>query len=89
MATVTRSCAVCGIEWGHKAPCESPSCPCVGTLCGSAEMERAATRWRSRPSVAQSRTMTGHAALDHLERQAWLDMVEARGMVIDLEIEHR
>jgi hypothetical protein len=37
---------------------------------------------------AQSRNMTGSAAIDAIERGAWLELQEARGRVIDLEIEH-
>jgi len=52
-------------------------------------MEAAAAAWRSRPSVAQSRTWAPDDALDHLARQAWLYLQETRGQVIDIEIEHR
>jgi len=81
-------CAVCGVPLACYERCESPSCPCFGTRGGSPEMEAAAASWRTRPSVAAARTLAGSVALDHLERGAWLDMMEARGRVIDLEIEH-
>ena len=38
---------------------------------------------------SQSRTMPGRAALEIIERGAWLDMMAARGRVIDLEVEHK
>ena len=88
MATVT-PCPVCMIPLGHRETCPSPSCPCYGLRSDSIEAETAAERWRSRTSVAQSRTLTGEAALDHLDRQAWLDYQEARGRVLEIEIEHR
>ena len=82
------ACEICGIGLGHYDACPSPSCPCYGLRCG-AEMDAAAERWRSRPSVAAARTLSGDAALEILENRAWLDYEEARGMVIDIEIEHR
>lgn len=56
---------------------------------GTDEMERAAAAWRSRPSVAQSRTWNGDDALEYLDRLATLELMELRGRVIDIEIEHR
>jgi hypothetical protein len=81
-------CEVCGIPLGYRETCPSPSCPCFGLRCG-AEMEAAAERWRSRPSVAQGRAMTGSAALEIMENRAWLELMDLRGITIDLEIEHR
>ena len=78
------ACEVCGIECGYRQPCESPSCPCYRTACCTPEMERAASAWRSRPSVAAARTSDGEAALEHLEMRAWLELW---GAVI--EVEHR
>ena len=82
-------CPVCHIPLGRYESCPSPSCPCVGTRCGSAEMEAAAAAWRSRPSIAAARTLTGQAALEVLERGAWLEQARAYGDVISIEIEHR
>jgi hypothetical protein len=84
-------CEVCGIplSLARRETCPSPACPCFGTRADSIEMELAAERWRSRPSVAQSRTMTGAAALDALEHRAQLDAQRAYGDVIDIRIEHR
>jgi hypothetical protein len=82
-------CPVCQIPLAFSETCPSPSCPCYGMRSGSAEAESAAAAWRSRPSVAAARTMPGRAALEIIERGAWLDMMEARGRVIDVEIEHR
>ena len=82
-------CEVCGIEWGYRNACESPSCPVFGLVPGTDEAETAVERWRSRGSVAQARCMSGDAALSALERQSWLEMTEARGAVIDVLIEHR
>lgn len=78
-------CSVCAIEWGRRQQCQSPSCPCYGTRCGTAEMEAAAAHWRSRPSVAASRSMTGQDAVDVLERDAWLAFLSAAGELYDLE----
>jgi hypothetical protein len=83
-AAVTGECEVCGVPVGVLGTCEIPGCPAYGTRAGSAEMDAAAERWRSRPSVAQARTMTGTDALSHLERRMWIDMW---GAVI--EVEHR
>jgi hypothetical protein len=52
-------------------------------------MEAAAQRWRSRPSVAQHRAMTGEIAYDILERDARLAAQRAYGEVLDILIEHR
>jgi hypothetical protein len=52
-------------------------------------MELAAEQWRSRPIVAQHRTMSGAAALAHLYRMMTLELAAARGTVIDIEVEHR
>lgn len=77
-------CPVCAIPLARYEACPSPACPCFGTRCGSDEMEHAAAAWRSRPS----RAMTGADALAALDRDAWLDMMEVRGRVISIEIEH-
>lgn len=79
---------MCAIPLGRHEACPSPACPCYGTRAGSAEMDAAAQRWRSRPSVAQARTLDGRAALDALERRAWLELTAAYGAVIDVEITH-
>jgi hypothetical protein len=47
-------------------------------------MELAAAAWRSRPSVAQRRMLTGAAALEHLEMRRWLELWGAA-----IEVEHR
>ena len=88
---MTAPCQVCGIPLSvsSREACPSPSCPCYGLRAGSEEMTRAALRWRSRPSVAVSRTLAGEVAYDQLERAAWLAMQEARGELIDIEISHR
>jgi hypothetical protein len=82
-------CPVCGIPLAHRETCPSPGCPCYGLTARSVEAEVAALAWRARPSVAAARTMPGRAALEHLELRALLEMQEARGRVIDVEIEHR
>jgi hypothetical protein len=54
-------------------------------------MGHAAAGWRSRPSMAAGRTMSGVAALDHLDRMLWLEYQRAAGdlITIEIEIEHR
>lgn len=83
-------CTICKIplSYASREVCPSPSCPAFGCAAGSPEMEAAAFRWRSRPSVAQSRTWDGADALAHLEAQSWLDMQEARGELISVMVEH-
>lgn len=81
------ACEVCGIPLGHYETCPSPSCPCYGLRGGSPEMDAAAERWRSRPSVAQARAM-GDDVLAALERDAWLELGRAAGDLIDIEIRH-
>ena len=82
-------CQVCRIPLGHYEACPSPSCPCFGLRAGTAEAELAAERYRRRPSVAQARSMSGTAAVDHLDKLAWLAYMRAAGDLIDVEIQHR
>lgn len=82
-------CQVCRIPLGPFEKCASPSCPCFGTRPGSPEAESAARAWHSRPSVAAARTLSGAAALDHLEMRARLDYLAAVGDLLDVAIEHR
>lgn len=86
MAAV-RECPVCGIGLSHYEVCPSPSCPCYGMRAGSPEAEMAASRHFL--GIPQNRTMPGQAALDHLEMRARSWLMELRGDVIDIEIEHR
>lgn len=89
MTVAIVACPVCGIPLERRRePCPSPACPCYGTVAGSPEMESAALRWRSRGSVAQSRTWQGDDALDALERAELLDYQAAAGALIDVQIEH-
>ena len=81
-----RECKVCRIPLDYRETCPSPGCPCVGTRAGSPEMAACAAAYRSRPSVAQARTLSGADALAALERRAWLDYAEAAG---DVEFSHR
>lgn len=79
----------CGIEWGYRHVCESPKCPVRGLVPGTDEAERAIVKWRSRPSVAQSRCLAGDAAIEVLERRAWLDRTAVRTELLDLELGER
>jgi hypothetical protein len=81
-------CQVCAIPLRRHECCPSPACPCYGLAPGTAEADQAAQRWRSRPSVAQARTMRGEDALDHLDRMSWLEYQRARGELLDVEIVH-
>lgn len=80
-------CPVCTIPLGHRETCPSPSCPCYGLRSDSVEAEVAAERWRSRPSVAQSRTLTGHAALRILAKRVGDDPVAAQDVLL-LQLRH-
>jgi len=76
---------VCRIALDTWESCPSPTCPCYGTRAGSPEMDAAAERWRSRPSVAAQRTMTADAAYDLVEMRAWLDYAEAAADLVEFE----
>jgi len=80
-------CEVCGVPLDRWESCPSPACPCYGTRADSPEMDAAAERWRSRPSVAAARTLNGAAALELIELRTRLDYLEAAGELI--EVEHR
>jgi hypothetical protein len=81
-------CPVCQIPLAYRELCPSPSCPCFGLDARSVEAEVAADRWRSRPSRAQGRAMTGGDLLAVLERDAWLAMERARGDLLEIEFRH-
>jgi hypothetical protein len=70
-------CEVCRIPLGFHEECPSPACPCYGLTANSDAMAVAAERWRSRPSVAASRCMSGDAAYDAMERDAYLSYRQA------------
>lgn len=85
-----RPCLICGIPLSvaGRETCPSPACPYYGLRCGSDDMERAALRYRCRPSVAQSRSMTGDVAMEIIERDTRLAMQAAEGELIDVLISH-
>ncbi len=67
--------------------CWTPGCPCQGMAADSAEAAEAAAA-RARRDLS-GRSLDGAAALEHLERRALLDYLEAAGELIDVVIEHR
>jgi hypothetical protein len=67
--------------------CWTPGCPCQGMAADSAEAAQAAAAAARR--ALSARTLDGAAALDTLERSAWLELAEAAGELIDVVIEHR
>jgi hypothetical protein len=78
------ACEVCAIplDYAARERCPSPSCPCYSTTVGSDEMHARALAWRSRPSVAAARAMTGHAALRILAKQTGGDPQAARDSLL-------
>ena len=87
MPSGSHACQVCAVPLAYRERCESPACPCFGTMAGSDAMEAAALAWRSRHSVAAARTFGGRDALAALERRAWLDFQEA-ATAVEFVIEH-